>query len=211
MRTIILPWTLSLSLLLFGCGSSPRNDYYLLSAGNSSPPSGETPTVGIGPIEIAEYLKRDKLVYIRQGNKLQVAVTDSWAEPLEDGIRRVLTLNLASQLNTHNVRAFPWHPKRAPDYGVKLNLFTLDANNSEATLRAEWLVYRPADAEPVQRRISELRVALTRGGLEGELRAARVAAAYSALLEQLTELIADAIRADQLKSSRRPVTGPAPG
>ena len=203
MRTIILPWTLSLTLLLFGCGSSPRNDYYLLTTANASTPSGETPTVGIGPIEIAEYLKRDKLVYIRQGNILQVAVTDSWAEPLEDGIRRVLSLNLASQLNTHNVRAFPWHPKRAPDYGVKLNLFSLDANNSEATLSAEWLVYRPANAEPVQRRISELRVALPRGEMGAEMKGERIVAAYSALLEQLSELIAGVIAADQLAAVSR--------
>jgi len=193
MRKLIMLGTLSLTLLLYGCGSSPRTNYYLLTAENISPPSGETPALGIGPIEIPEYLKRDNIIYKRQGNKLQVATTDNWAEPLEGGIVRVLTLNLANQLNTHNVRSFPWHPERAPDYGIKVNLFTLDANDSEATLSAEWLVYRPANAETVQRRISKLQVSLP----PGELRAEQVALAYSTLLEQLSDIIASVITADQ--------------
>lgn len=198
MRKIIMLGTLSLTLLLYGCGSSPRTNYYLLTAENVSPPSGETPALGIGPIEVPEYLKRDSIIYQRQGSKLQVANTDSWAEPLENGIVRVLTLNLASQLNTHNVRPFPWHPERAPDYGIKVNLFTLDANDTEATLSAEWLVYRPANAETVQRRISKLQVALSKG----ELQAEQVAIAYSTLLEQLSDIIAGVIAADQAEPKK---------
>ena len=193
-----LAWVLSLAVLLAGCGSSPRSNYYLLTAEQSPAPSGHTPSLGIGPIEIPEYLRRGNLVYNRQGNKLQVASSDSWAEPLADGIERVLALNLASLLDTQDVRYFPWHPKRAPDYGIKINLLALDASDGEATLTAEWLVYRPANAEPVQRRLSQLQLPLASGT------PAQIAPAYSKLLHQLSEIIAAAIAADRADSGTPP-------
>ena len=195
----ILPfaWLLSAGLVLTGCGSSPPNNYYLLSAHPFPAPSGETPAVGIRPIEIPEYLSRQNLVYNRLDNSLQVASSDMWAEPLEDGIQRVLALNLAGLLNTQNVRFFPWHPKRTPDYGVKVNLLQLDANKNEASLTAEWLVSRPENAEPVNRRLSQLQLSFSSGSTEAE----QVAATYSKLLFQLSEIIAAAITKDGVEKS----------
>jgi uncharacterized lipoprotein YmbA len=185
----LLTLALSLIVLLAGCGSSPRSKHYLLTAQEAPVPSGESPSLGIGPIEIPKYLARNNLVYKQRGNLLQVAGEDLWAEPLDDGIQRVLAINLAGLLNTQDVRYFPWHPKRAPQYGVKMNLLSLDASDQQATLSAEWLVYQAADARPVKRRISRLQHPLP----AGELNPADVAPAYSALLYQLSEIIADAI------------------
>ncbi|RLA46286.1 MAG: hypothetical protein DRQ97_08065 [Gammaproteobacteria bacterium] len=198
MNKTILPlaWVLSLTVLLAGCGSSPRSNYYLLTAEQSRAPSGHTLSLGIGPIEIPEYLRRSNLIYNRQGNKLQVASSDSWAEPLGDGIERVLALNLASLLDTQDVRYFPWHPKRVPDYGIKINLLAMDANDGEATLTAEWLVYRPVDAGTVKRRLSRLQLPLSPGGSTPE----QIAPAYSKLLHQLSEIIAATITADRADS-----------
>jgi uncharacterized lipoprotein YmbA len=194
MNNPVMPWvwTLALVALLAGCSSSPRSNYYLLTAKHGAAPTGAEHSLGIGPIEIPEYLNRSNMVYNRQGNKLQVANLDSWAEPLDEGVKRVMAINLAQLLNTHEVRSFPWHPKRAPDYGVQLNILALDANEQEATLAAEWLVYRTTDAEPVQRRISLLHQPMP----AGELKPGDVASAYSALLLQLSELIAKVIIAD---------------
>jgi hypothetical protein len=183
--------TLSLTVLLAGCGSSPRSNHYLLTAKQAPGPSGASPSLGVGPIEIPPYLDRSNLVYDQQQNQLHVAGQENWAEPLDDGIQRVLAINLAGLLNTQDVRYFPWHPKRAPDYGIKINLLALDANDRQATLSAEWLVYRVVDAEPVSRRISALQHPLP----AGELNPAEVAPAYSALLYQLSEIIAETITA----------------
>jgi uncharacterized lipoprotein YmbA len=196
-KFLTFAWLLSASLVLTGCGSSPPNNYYLLSAHQFPAPSGETPAVGVRPIEIPEYLSRQNLVYNRLDNSLQVASSDMWAEPLEDGIQRVLVLNLAGLLNTQNVRFFPWHPKRTPDYGVKVNLLQLDANKNEASLTAEWLVSRPASAESVNRRLSYLQLSFPSGTPKPE----RVAAAYSTLLFQLSEIIAAAITKDRVEGS----------
>jgi uncharacterized lipoprotein YmbA len=184
---------LALGLLLAGCGSSPPNNYFLLSAHEAPVPGGTTPSLGVGPIEIPQYLSRKNMVYNGAENTLQVASLDLWAEPLQDGIQRVLALNLAGLLDTQSVSYFPWHPRREPEYGVKLNLLQLDANNQQAMLTAEWLVYRPATDASVTRRISRLQAPLTAGNSEP----AQVAAAYSELLFQLSEIIAATIKADR--------------
>jgi uncharacterized lipoprotein YmbA len=196
-KLLPLAWLLSLGLSLSGCSSSPPNNYYLLSANEFPVVSGDTPTLGIGPTEIPEYLSRANLVYNRMDNRLQVASQDLWAEPLGDGIQRVLVLNLSGLLNTQHISYFPWHPERAPEYAVKVSLLQLDATENEAALTAEWLVYRPASAESVNRGISRLLIPLSPGAPEPE----RVAGAYSALLFQLSEILAAAITKDQVEGS----------
>jgi len=188
-----LAWLLSLGLLLAGCSSTPPNNFYVLSAHPFPAPSGAAPALGVGPISIPEYLSRQNMVYNRVDNALLIASLDLWAEPLGDGIQRVLVLNLTGLLNTQNVSFFPWHPERVPDFGVEVNLLQLDANAHEALLTADWLVYRPASAEPVNRRISRLQLPLPPGAPQPE----QVAAAYSTLLFQLSEIIAAAIESDR--------------
>ena len=195
MSTKFLPcaYLLALIMLLAGCSTSPPNNYYLLSAHTFATPTGATPAVGVGPIRIPEYLNRQNIVYTRVENALQVASIDLWAEPLGDGMQRVLVLNLTGLLNTQNVSSFPWHPERAPEFGIEVNVLQLEANEQQALLTAEWVVYRPASAGSVNRRISQLQVPLP----AGTAAPGQVAAAYSTLLFQLSEIIAAAIYADR--------------
>ena len=193
MRNIVrLTGLLVLALTVVGCGSSPRSSHYVLSAKSSQPPTENTPSLGIGPITIPEYLNRNSLVYNREGNKLTVSSTERWAEPLEDGLQRVISLNLSTLLGTHNIRFFPWSPQRAPDYGIKINLLNLGADDREAVLMAEWLIFRPEDSQTVMRRISRIVQPMPAGPIMAE----EIAPAYSELLYQLSEIIATEIRAD---------------
>lgn len=185
------------SLLLAGCGSSPPNNFYVLSAHELPAPSGTAPSLGIGPINIPEYLGRKNMVYNRVDNTLQVASLDMWAEPLGAGIQRVLVLNLTGLLNTQDVSTFPWRPERAPEFGVEVNLLQLDANEHGALLTAEWLVYRPGSATVGNRRISRLQIPLAPGAPEPQ----QVAAAYSTLLFQLSEIIAATITSERAAGS----------
>ena len=197
MSNRFLPLLVLLPLLLAGCGSSPPNNFYVLSAREFPAPSGAAPTLGVGPITIPEYLGRQNMVYNRVDNTLQVASLDMWAEPLGDGVQRVLILNLTGLLNTQDVITFPWRPERAPEFGVEVNLLQLDANEHEALLTADWLVYRPGGSSPGNRRISRLQLPLPAGAPEPE----QVAAAYSTLLFQLSEIIAAAITSERAAGS----------
>jgi uncharacterized lipoprotein YmbA len=194
-RTLTI--ALALPLILLGCGSTPASNYYLLSAQAKQIPSGTSPSVGVGPIEIPEYLNRHAIVYNRDGNRLHIASFERWAEPLDSSILRVVRMNLASILNTQNVQAFPWNKSSRPEYGVAVTILNLDANDESARLVVEWHLSRPQSEETLMRRIDELQIDLP----TGTVNATEVAAAYSELLYQLTSKIAAEITADIASNS----------
>jgi uncharacterized protein len=183
---------------LAACGSTPPSDYYVLAARASDIPSGDTPSVGVGPISIPEYLNRNSMVFNRDGNKLEIATFARWAEPLESGISRVLSLNLASNLNTEDIQVFPWHPTRAPEYAVGLRLLLLDSTNQRAQLVAEWSLRKGGEDATEKRRIVRLEKAT---GAAGDITPDDVAAAYSELLGELSDIIAQVITRDMSKSA----------
>ena len=189
MKTLQLPLLLiALLALISACGTTPPSDYYLLSAQAGAAPTGQTPSLGVGPISVPEYLNRNSMVYNRSGNKLDVATYARWAEPLEAGITRVLSLNLAKNLNTEDIQDFPWHARRAPDYSVTVRVLELDANNSRARLVAEWSLRDHSEDGQVIRRISQLEIPTG-----GELTPNQVAQSFSTLLSQLSAKISAAI------------------
>jgi hypothetical protein len=183
-------YLLVLGLLLAGCSSTPSNNYYVLTAREGPGPTGKTPSLGIGPIRIPEYLNRNALVYQRDGNQLQIARFERWAEPLEEGITRVLGLNLTRLLNTQNIRQFPWNADRAPEFGIRVRLLALDANEKSAQLEAEWLLHRTDTAQPLSRRISRFEYSPPGGET---LAPEQLPGAYSELLYRLSVEIAAAI------------------
>lgn len=181
---------LLLCSLLAACGTTPQSKYYLLTSKMDGIPAGDSPQLGIGPVIIPEYLDRDTLVYRESSNELHINSAERWAEPLEDGISRVMVLNLAAQLDTVNVHAFPFHAQRRPDWGVKLRLVRLDAENNRAILDTEWLIYTPGSGEAIQQGL----VSLERELDPEQAVAPQLAGAYSELLWQLSEEIATEIR-----------------
>lgn len=176
-------------LLLAACSSTPSN-HYLLQTKVNSIPANSSPSIGVGPVEVPAYLRREQLVYSTGGNQIEIDSVQRWAEPLEGGIGRVVSLNLAGLLETNSVQTFPYHSKRLPEFGIKLHIHSLDARPGTASLVAEWLVYRPASGESMERRLTQLTT-----GLDGQAELApQLAGAYSELLWQLSEEIAGAVR-----------------
>ncbi len=194
-RTLIAG--LSLPLILLGCGTTPASHYYLLSAPAQQIPSGTSPSVGVGPIEIPEYLNRHAMVYNRDGNRLHIANFDRWAEPLDSSILRVVRLNLATTLNTQDVQAYPWKKSSRPEYGIAVTILGLDANDESAKLVVEWHIRKPQSDKTLMRRIDTLQYDLP----TGTVTATEVAAAYSELFYQLSNKIAAEITADMTSNS----------
>jgi len=182
---------LSLSFLT-GCGSSSPINYYVLSSPSTSPPAGTSPIIGVGAVTIPEYLNRENMVFNSEENALFIADSDRWAEPLQKGIQRVLAMNLASLLDTQNIRLHPWARNAAPDYSVSINILRLDADDKEATLAAEWQITQTAEKKPRTQNIKQISQSFPGGGPDAD----DIAAAYSALLFQLSETIAAAIEAE---------------
>jgi len=181
-----------MSAILSGCGTTPNSNYYLLNSNASQAPVGSSPSLGVGPITIPEYLNRNAFIYTLGDNKLHIARFERWAEPLDTGIMRVIQLNLASLLNTQNVQSYPWSGSERPEYGVEISVLILDANDTQAKLTAEWHIYRPQSNETVMRRISELQQPMAAGAIVAN----DIEPAYSKLFFQLSDIIAKAIAED---------------
>lgn len=180
-----------ITLTLTACGTTPNSNYYLLSSEATDIPAQGSLSLGVGPIEIPEYLNRNAFVLSRDNNQLHVASFERWAEPLDGGIERVMRLNLASLLDTQNVQSYPFGSKEKPQYAVEVTILRLDANNSGASLIAEWRLHRPQLEQTVSRHINRLHQDIS----SNPLQATDIAPAYSRLLMQLSEVIATAISA----------------
>jgi uncharacterized lipoprotein YmbA len=179
------------ALCITACSTTPQSNYYVLSAAEVAAISGSTPSVGVGPISMPEYLNRERLVSSRDGNALHLANFDRWAEPISEGMLRVIMLNLAQLLDTENVQRFPWRRSQQPDYSVQIDLLKLDASAAGSRLLAEWSLIRVADRSTLVRRLSDLREPLPGSELHNQ----DIPALYSNLLLQLSKLIAAEISA----------------
>ena len=177
---------LLLGAIAAGCGTTPRSNHYLLTSRLEGVPSGTSPVLGVGPVLIPEYLNRDTLVYRKSSNQLHVNGAERWAEPMQDGISRVIALNLAARLDTNEVQSFPFHAERRPDWGVKLRVLRLDAEDNRARLITEWLIYKPQSGAALQRRLSSLELQLD----PQQPLPAQLPPAYSELLWRLSGEIA---------------------
>jgi uncharacterized lipoprotein YmbA len=142
---------LALCCALAGCSGllDPRPDpsrFFVLDP-SAAPSSEETPlsgdgvSVGLGPVRIAEYLRRPELVTRTGATEIRPSAVDRWAEPLDSALPRVLAKELAASLGTPRVALYPWYRRNRPDFQISIDLlqFERDADNG-ALLAARWEV-----------------------------------------------------------------------
>ena len=115
------------------------------SAANSVAPAGlassSSPTIGIGPIKLPEYLDRDEVVTRVGPNRLQLSANDRWAEPLDNNFKQVLAQDLTRSLGTHSIIFYPWFGTTHVDYQVRIDVYRFETDSSaNAQLVAHWQV-----------------------------------------------------------------------
>lgn len=168
--------------MLSACQSSPRKNYYLLNA--TAAPQTENSTeiqtlVGVGPVEVAEYLNRLHMVYEAGDGSLVLASNDYWAEPLREGIPRVIGLNLVARDPTRGIVSFPWRRDSKPVHSVRLVVHSLHRVGDEAYMNATWELVNNVESTSLVRRHFIRRVQVAAG-------ARSLAQAYSQLLAELS-------------------------
>ncbi|HEY1234686.1 MAG TPA: PqiC family protein [Candidatus Binatia bacterium] len=110
------------------------------SAKEDSSPSN-TPFLGIGPIKIPGYLDREQVVTRVSQNRLAIAESDRWAEPLEENFSRVLSENLSILLQTDRIAIYPWERSQRPTYQVQLDVLRFEPKQEGAVeLWARWAI-----------------------------------------------------------------------
>lgn len=130
-----------------GCARSPSSRFYLLdSLSDSTPiPEGKKSSenrcvsIGIGPIEIPDYLDQTQIVTRVTANEIKLAEFDRWAEPLKDNIARVLAKNLSNLLCIEEISFFPWLREIPKDYRIEVKVIRFDGSpGNKVVLEAWW-------------------------------------------------------------------------
>jgi uncharacterized lipoprotein YmbA len=187
-----------LTLVLFsvfalaGCGTSPRETYYTLSAGGTmdgaAPASGvSTYSVAVGPITLPEVVDRPQLVLRVGPNEVTFVELHRWAGPLKSEIPRVIADNLAGYLNVKQVAAYPQNAGDNAEYRVLVDIQRFDSTLGESvTIDALWTIKRQSDGAARTGRSS------ARESSSGSYDA--MVAAHSRALATVSREIAEAIR-----------------
>ena len=143
-----LGWAfLFVAFLLAGCGSTPLTQFYKLSSlpsgqqGNFAASPGGEIAIGVGPVELPEYLDRPQIVTRKSQNQLEISEFHRWAGSLPQGFSRVLAKNISTLLPTDRVAVFPWEGTFSPTYQVKVQVEQFDGQvGKQVFLRVIWSV-----------------------------------------------------------------------
>ncbi|HYB44089.1 MAG TPA: PqiC family protein [Candidatus Methylomirabilis sp.] len=185
----------AVAALGIGCSVSDPTRYYVLTSapgaagGAGSPGSGAA--VGVGPVSIPEYLDRVQMVTRDGGGRVQIWPYQVWAEPLDQGIMRVLMEDLAAGIPTDRVVAFPWSAamQQILQYQVQVSVLRFDGQTGGAVaLETRWRLVGKGGQEIAFRRSTVTEAA---GGAGYE----PLAAAMSRAVGSLAREIASEIRA----------------
>jgi uncharacterized lipoprotein YmbA len=178
----------------FGARSNPSEFYVLTTVTEPEPvePSSEAldVSVGLGPIELPEYLDRPQLVTRLGENEVAVSEYERWAGSLEGDVREALEVNLAVLLQTHDIHLHPWYATTHIDYHVSIGVVRFERTaTGSAELVAGWEIKNGDSGERYDNRvlrISQLADTATTAG---------AVAALSRALGEFSEELAAAIRA----------------
>ena len=181
----------SLCCLMFACAHSPKKNYFYLTPlanvdVNNNVGAGSkveiNQLIGIGPIEIAEYLTRSQIIDNQTDNTINMAENAYWAEPLDKSITRVIALNLTQLNSARSFVNFPWRNDSKPHHSLRIRVDNLSRTDNKANINATWeLVDNGAKTTNVRRNF--IRAINASPGAKG------LAQAYSQLFADLSNEI----------------------
>ena len=141
-------------MLLAGCGRSAPTNYYLLEGQSELVKTDRMPkkSLRIAQVEVADYLNRNNIVSRVQGEtKLILAEFHLWAEPVSNGVRRVLEETLTGPLLRDGITVLPASSESRNNYTLLVDIQRLDGNFDEkAVLESRWTLLNE-DERPVER------------------------------------------------------------
>ena len=178
-------------LLVAGCGTSPTPHFFHLEKNADVTLTGieRGTAVGIGPVNIAQYLDRPQIVTRAGPHRVLMSEFNRWSEPLINSISRVISVSLSTQLQTTRVYLIPRRNKSIPlDYQVAIDIARFDGELSgDARLTARWSLY-DRDNKVILTKVSIISVASEGTDFES------LVYAENQTLQKLSTEIAEAIK-----------------
>jgi uncharacterized lipoprotein YmbA len=184
-------------VVLGGCaGTSPPANFYVLSsitesAAAPAPVGNESSmAIGVGPVNLPDYLDRSQIVTRSSPNELKVAAFDRWAENLKSSFPRILMENLATLLNTDQVALYPWRNYATVKYQVIVDVVQFDAEKGgDAVLIARWTLLEGSGGKVLKRKKSNFSKSLHSNDYQS------IVSAQSQTVIEFSREIAEAIKA----------------
>jgi uncharacterized protein len=122
--------------------------------------------VGVGPFIMPGYLDRTQIVTRPGTDHVEISMFNRWAEPLEDGISRILAEEISARVPTERVVMFPWRGvvARVIQYQVVVAVVRFDGRpGGDVTLDTRWRILDREGDELVFRRSTVVEPAAGRG------------------------------------------------
>ena len=95
---------------------------------------------------------------MRSGIEVQYAVTQRWAEPLDQGLARAVAEDLSRDSRIRAYGFSPGAPPVAHSYDVWIRLERFEGNdNGEVVLRARWSISSAGNSSPITSRTVDIR------------------------------------------------------
>lgn len=99
--------------------------------------------LGLGPISVPDYLRRTAIVTREGGTRLVPSPTESWAEPFESALARVLELNLRRETAVGSVILHPWYETERPQVQVEIAFSRCERDATlGVVVEAHWRIRR---------------------------------------------------------------------
>jgi len=121
--------------VLFACSTTSPTRFYVLSTIADKP--AEVPAnvaIGVGPINLPQYLDRPQIVTRLSSNQLAVGEFDQWGGQLDDNVARTLAGNLSLLLQTDRVQLYPWKDDESLDYAVTVDVINFEQDVDGSSL-----------------------------------------------------------------------------
>ena len=120
-------------IMTYGCARTPQARFYILqsqpSAVDQAQPSVSVNDmiIGVGPVELPEYLERPQIVTRISSSELHLSEFNRWVESLEKNFSSVLAENLSVLLSTDKVLVYPWIGSIEVKRQVRVNVLQFDS------------------------------------------------------------------------------------
>lgn len=184
-----MPYLLLFLLTLFLSSCATQRNYYVLSP-IGSPPSSGGPGIGVGPIDMADYLvERPYVTFQSSPNRLEISDLHEWAGDLRNDFGRVLASGLGKHRGSGNVYTYPWDRQSELKYQVTLDIRRFHGtSDGDALLEVAWRAYALPSSRIIKAKTSILREPMEIDGFE------ELVAAQSRLIDRLASEIASSLR-----------------
>ena len=148
---------------LLGGGTQQRVKFYMLNSLHNSKSGMETDRdvlcIGIGPVQLPQYVNRPQIVTRISQNELEVDEFARWGEPLKDNFSRVLAENISVLLSTDHVNVYPWSRTTHIDYQVIIDVTQFYGTlGGDVLMRVRWTLLGDDGKKMLLRKNSSLSI-----------------------------------------------------